>query len=403
MRTAIHWPWGRGAVGASGEGSSATGINGDQDDNSSNWSGAVYLFRYDGTDWNQQAYIKASNTEPDSSITLEQDRFGGTVALSADGNTLAVGAIYEESGATGVNGDQADNSASAAGAVYIFRFDGTDWSQQAYVKASNTERSDLFGHAVELSSDGNTLAVGVNREGSNATGINGDQNNNSAHRAGAVYVFRFNGTDWSQQAYVKASNAEGGDNFGVAIALSRDGNTLAVGAFRESSGATGINGDQSDNSASEAGAVYLFGYDGTDWSQQAYVKASNAGENDVFGRAIALSADGDMLAIGAGGEGSSSMGINGDQNDDSAYSAGAVYTYRFDGTDWSQQAYVKALNPQGGIIRIESGDTFGIAVALSGDGNTLAVGASFEDSNATGINGDYDNDLTERSGAVYLY
>ncbi len=391
------------AVGASGEGSSATGINGDQNDNSSIWAGAAYLFRYDGTDWNQQAYIKASNTEPDPSITLERDRFGSAVALSADGNTLAVGAIHEESGATGVNGDQTDNSASAAGAVYVFRFDGTDWNQQAYIKASNTEAGDLFGEHVDLSSDGNTLAVGATRESSNATGINADQNNNTANSAGAVYVFRFDGTDWSQQAYVKASNAGSGDEFGSSVAISEDGDTLAVGAFRESSGATGVNGDQSDDSTIEAGAAYLFRYDGTDWSQQAYVKASNTGENDIFGGAVALRADGNMLVIGARGEGSSAAGVNGDQYDDSAIYAGAVYTYRFDGMDWGLQAYIKSPNPEGGIFQLESGDSFGTAVALSGDGNTLAVGASFEDSNATGINGDQDNDLTEQSGAVYLY
>ncbi len=116
----------------------------------------------------QEAYIKASNTDAD-------DRFGRSVALSGDGNTLAVGAAQETSAATGVNGDQADNNARFAGAVYVFTRDsGGVWTQQAYIKASNTDRVDRFGRSVALSGDGNTLAVGAFGERSAATGVNGD-------------------------------------------------------------------------------------------------------------------------------------------------------------------------------------------------------------------------------------
>ncbi|MFP4611532.1 MAG: FG-GAP repeat protein, partial [Thiohalophilus sp.] len=81
----------------------------------------------------------------------------------------------------------------------------------------------------------------------------------SASNAGAVYVFSRDSADvWSQQAYVKASNTWAGDRFGWSVALAADGDTLAVGANREDSNATGIDGDQSDNSATESGAVYLY-------------------------------------------------------------------------------------------------------------------------------------------------
>src|SRR5690606_19867542 len=100
------------------------------------------------------------------------------------------------------------------------------WSQQAYIKASNTDAGDWFGFGVALSGDGNTLAVSANSEDSNATGIDGDQADNSAPDAGAVYVFVRDGqAQWSQQAYIKASNAEADDGFGYSVALSRDGNT----------------------------------------------------------------------------------------------------------------------------------------------------------------------------------
>jgi hypothetical protein len=127
-----------------------------------------------------------------------------------------------------------------------------------YVKASNTAAGDEFGLALALSADGSTLAVGAHREDSNATGIGGDSADNSATDSGAVYVFTRASGVWSQQAYVKASNTAAGDEFGLALALSADGSTLAVGAHREDSNATGIGGDQAEDSAVDAGAVYLY-------------------------------------------------------------------------------------------------------------------------------------------------
>ena len=376
-------------VGAPGERSNATGINGDQNDNLIQaGAGAVYVFRFDGTDWGQQAYIKPSNSPG--------GRFGHSIAVSSDGNTLAVGAYAEDSNATGINGDQNDNSAATSGAVYLFRFDGTEWSQHDYIKASNTDVGDMFGHSVALSEEGDTLAVGAWGEDSNATGINGDQNDNSASGAGAVYVFRFDGTEWSQHEYVKASNAGSADAFGKRIAVSADGNTLAVGAVREESAATSINGDQLDNSAPNAGAAYVFRFDGMNWSQQAYIKASNTDSKDFFGGDIAISADGNTLAVGAEGEKSEATGINGNQNDNSAILSGAVYIFRFDGAGWFQEAYAKASNS-------EEGDYFGLDVTLSGDGNTLAVGAPFESSNAVGTNGDQNDNSNGASGAAYIF
>ena len=224
----------------------------------------------------QQAYLKASNTDAN-------DRFGHAVAVSGD--TVVVAADYESSNATGVNGDQSDNSAFVAGAAYVFVRNGTTWSQQAYLKASNTELGDQFGHAVAVSGD--TVVIGANFESSNATGVNGNQSDNSASEAGAAYVFVRNGTTWSQQAYLKASNTDAGDSFGISVAVS--GDTVVVGADLESSNATGVNGNQSDNSADSAGAAYVFVRNGTTWSQQAYLKASNTDAGDAFGISVSIS------------------------------------------------------------------------------------------------------------------
>src|SRR5947207_1465654 len=135
----------------------------------------------------QQAYLKASNTGA-------SDQFGSSIAISED--TIVVGANGEDSNATGVNGDQSNNSASSSGAAYVFVRIGTNWTQQAYLKASNTGGSDFFGTSVEISGD--TILVGAPTEASNATGVNGNQTDNSLSFAGAAYIFVRNGTNWTQ-------------------------------------------------------------------------------------------------------------------------------------------------------------------------------------------------------------
>src|SRR5712691_5889610 len=237
-------------VGAPGEAS-----GGIETDNSAPSAGAVYVYTRSGATWTQQAYIKASNAEAG-------DQFGTSVALSSNGNTLAVGATGEGSALTGVTPGivaetTAGNAAPGAGAVYVLTRSAGIWSQQAYVKASNTGAVDLFGASVSLSGDGNILAVGAIGESSAAVGIGGNQADNSAADAGAVYVFRSIAATWTQQAYVKASNTGSGDYFGTSAALSSDGTTLAVGATGEDSSATGIGGNQADNSAPGAGAAYV--------------------------------------------------------------------------------------------------------------------------------------------------
>ena len=132
------------------------------------------------------------------------------------------------------------------------------WSQQAYIKPSTIGAGDTFGISVALSSDGKALAVGASGEESAATAIGGDQADNSADNAGAVFMFLRANEEWSQETYIKASNSEKGDYFGGFLTMSGDANTLAVSASHEQSSAVGIGGDQADNLAFQSGAVYLF-------------------------------------------------------------------------------------------------------------------------------------------------
>lgn len=400
--------------------------------------------------WKQASVIKASNKE-------DGDQFGFALALSRDGNTMAVSAPMESSSATGINGKQADESAYSSGAVYVYRRTGNGWPQQAYIKASNTGSNDQFGYAVALSADGNTMAVSAVYEDSAARGINGNQADNSAGESGAVYVFTRTGNAWAQQAYIKASNTGGqedGDTFGYTVSLSGDGNTLAVGAPSEDSAAAEINGDQANNSAVGAGALYVFARSGSAWTQQAYVKsptargnalfgysvsldtsgntlaagafdedggkgavhiftrggstwshqarlqASNAERQDSLGTWVAISDDGNTMAAGALDEDSLLTGVNSgntaaaDQATDT--SAGAAYVFTRAGSMWTQQAFFKASN---------SGkeDWFGARMALSGDGNTVVATAPNEDSSAKGIDGNQKDDAAQEAGAAYVF
>ena len=365
-------------VGVPWEDSNATGVNGNGADDSAADSGAAYVFVRSGGVWSQQAYLKASNTGAG-------DRFGGTVGISGD--TLVVGAPNERSNATGVNGNQADDSVFSAGAAYVFVRSGGAWSQEAYLKASNTGAGDQFGSAAI---SGDTLVVGAMYEDSNSTGINGFQTDNNAPNSGAAYVFTRSGGVWSQQAYIKASNSEDSDYFGASLAVSDD--TLVVGAAYEDSSATGVNGIQSNNTATNSGAAYVFVRSGSVWSQQAYLKASNTGTADSFGNSVAVS--GDTVVVGAPVEASNATGVNGDQADNSAFRSGAAYVFVRSGGVWSQQAYLKASNSG-------ADDYFGDSVGVSGD--TVVVGASSEASNATGVNGNQSNNTSANAGAVYVF
>ena len=388
------------AVSAYWEASNAKGINGNQKDDSIPQAGAVYVFiRRDGV-WAQQAYIKASNTgEAGTADTFgEGDQFGFSLAVSADGNTLAVGALTEDSGSSGINGNQADNGAQSAGAVYVFARSGSGWAQQAYVKPANPDAGDMFGYSVSLSADGNTLAVGSFDEDGSGHGINPPVDNRSAG-SGAAYLFTRTGIMWSQQAYIKAANGESQDSFGVQVALSDDGLTLLVGSLDEDCKATGVNASGCDkdwNDDLSMGAAYVFVRAGNSWSQQAFLKASNTGANDWFGSRLALSGDGNTAAIGAALEDSSAKGINGKQDDETASEAGAVYLFTRAATTWRQQAYIKGSNT-------EAYDEFGSSVALDRTGRMLVASARGEDSAARGVNGNQTSNAAAEAGAVYLF
>jgi hypothetical protein len=402
------------AVSAVWEASAATGINGNQNDDSIPQAGAVYVFTRTGTTWAQQAYIKASNTgraPVDNDDFGDGDQFGFTLSLSGDGNTLAAGAVSEDSRASGINNlaFQNDDSAASSGAIYVFTRTGATWSQQAYVKASNSEANDLFAYDVALSFDGNTMVVGsFNEDGSGRT-VNAIPDNRLAAGGGngAVYVFERVGAAWRQTAYVKGSRTEANDALGYSVSISEDGNTIAAGAGEENCLAPGVNPSGCETSrvvppgapavnGGSSGAAYVWARNGNTWTEMAFLKSSNPDQNDWFGVRMALSGDGNTLVVDAQNEDSNAKGINGNQGDNSAEESGAVYVFTRSGNTWVQRAYVKGSNT-------ESFDEFGSSIALTRDGKTMVVGARGESSAAKGMNGNQNDNAAKEAGAAYVF
>jgi len=285
--------------------------------------GAVWVFIRTGTMWTQQG-SKLVGTGAANGASQ-----GWSIALSADGNTLAVGGYAD-----------APIPFTFEGAVWIFTRSGGIWSQQgSKLVGTGAVNPAEQGRSVSLSADGNTLAVGGQRDNTNI---------------GAAWVFTRSGGIWTQQGgkLVGTGNV-GTSRQGNAISLSADGNTMAVGGY-------------SDNSVQ--GAVWIYTRSGTTWTQQGskLVGTGNIGGADQ-GYSVSLSADGNTLASG---------GIR-----DNGF-IGATWIFTRSGTTWIQQG-----NKLVGANNIGASNQ-GWAVSLTGDGNTLAV------------TGPEDNTLV---GAVWIY
>lgn len=369
-------------------------------------SGAVHLFAFQDAGFNGGAlvgtlghgYLGGKNVN----VALDvSDNFGTGVALSANAMQLAVGA-YRDDGA-------ADNRVNA-GAVHLFTFDDTAFSGGRKVgtvgygyggigdvDVAHLGASDEFGIGVALSGDGTRLAVGAHLDDGSA---------NNRPDSGAVHLFSFGagfsdgrhvgiiGQDYAPSVALPASLAIGqrnNDRFGVSVALSGDGTSLAVGAFLDD-GAGGTSGDY--------GAVHLFTLDG-DFKPSKVATlgrgydginnvALNLDVNDYFGRGVALNGDGTRLAVGAPFD-------DGAANNTS--DTGAVHLFTFDAPGFSggRLAATVGVGYAGGDdvpITLRNSDQFGTAVALSADASRLAVGAPLDD----GANNNLGN-----VGAVHLF
>ncbi|PTY38707.1 hypothetical protein BGP77_11040 [Saccharospirillum sp. MSK14-1] len=376
------------AVGAPGESSRARGTDNspDQTDNNdaSSNAGAVYLFKHRPTGWQQEAYIKASNTG-------YSDEFGFALSLNADGSVLAVGARYEGSNAT-INAnpvDQENNDAGKSGAVYLFRNNNGDVRQHTFIKADNPGTNDHFGYALQLNDAGNRLAVGAPGEASPTANTPDDD---TAPNAGAVYVFTENPQGlWQHQQRLKASNAETGDRFGAALAWNDVGDVLAIGAPGERSR---IKNTPTNNDAENAGAVYIWTEANNEWQQQAYLKADAPQAEAFFGTAISINQRGTVVAIGANGSVRQESGFLGSFKPGDA--SQAVHVFNRLGDHWA---------PQPPITAPTDNSAFGTSLQLNAAGTQLVVGDPGESSYRLGIHtpGAELDSRAPHAGSAYWY
>ena len=261
---------------------------------------AEYPVTIDPT-WTEEAILSASDKS-------EGAYFGGSVSVSGD--TAVIGA------------SQADPSGVInAGAAYVFTRNGSTWSEQAILSASDKSESANFGWSVSVSGD--TAVIGAHYADPGGT-----------NNAGAAYVFTRSGTTWSQQAILSASDKSASALFGVSVSLS--GDTAIIGAPYATLAGT-----------RDAGEAYVFTRNGSIWSQQAILSASDKAQYSYFG--ISASVSGDTAIISA-----PYATPSGFQN------AGKAYVFTRNSGTWSEQQILTASDKSAGAL-------LGQSVSMSGD------------------------------------
>ncbi|MEA3391880.1 MAG: choice-of-anchor D domain-containing protein, partial [Candidatus Marinimicrobia bacterium] len=300
-------------------------------------------------DWDQITKIVASDR-------AANDHFGYSVAIS--GNFAIVGACFEDHNVSGTD------SLSKAGSAYIFARSADTWILQQKIVASDRAVEDLFGMSVAIS--GNYAIIGAYQQDEDASGTN------TLINAGAAYIFYNNGSTWTQQQKVVASDRSVYRYFGNSVAIS--GNYAIVGAYREDGDANG------ENSITQAGAAYIFYNDGSSWIQQQKIVASDRASYDEFGLSVAIS--GDYAIVGTCMESEDASGGN------TLGNAGSAYIFVRGGETWTQQQKIVASDR-------ETSDYFGCSVAISGD--HVIVGAYAEDEDTSGTN------TLLTSGSAYIF
>jgi hypothetical protein len=292
------------------------------DDNGGN-SGSAYIFKRDGVNWSEQAKLTAS----DGAVG---DSFGYSVSISGD--YVIIGAVWD------------DDNGSGSGSAYIFKRDGTSWSQQAKLTALGGAASDYFGCSVSISGD--YAIIGANSE--DIYGYGGGSNHGSA------YIFKRDGTNWSEDKRITASDAAEYDYFGCSVSISGD---YAI---------IGANGG--DDNGGDSGSAYIFKRNGTNWSEQAKLVASDGAAGDHFGNSVSIG--GDYAIVGAYWD------------DDNGEDCGSAYIFKRYWTGWGEQDKLTASDGA-------TSDWFGYSVSIGGD--YAIVGAP------------YDGDNGDNSGSAHVY
>ncbi|MCP4612294.1 MAG: hypothetical protein GY845_26660 [Planctomycetes bacterium] len=327
--------------------------------------GSAYIFKREGTSWIQQAKLTIATG------TLG-GRFGESVSI--DGDYAIVGYPCRRG--------------NDSGYVYIYKREGSNWTQVARLYGSVGRQNDRLGASVSISGD-YVIAGAVNTD---------IVDENRFPRRGCAFIFHRTGTSWIEQA-VLIDLGSGRDEFGGSVSISGD---YAVAASE-------LNHDPYRNLS---GAAYVYKREGTSWTEQAKLRASDGSVSDSFGRTISIS--GDYIIVGAvdstyifkrdgtnwteqtkltGLEGSEGgpvlihgdyiiVGAPNDNDDLGGPNYGSAYIFKRVGTDWIQEVKLRAWD---GAVN----DHFGSSVSI--DGYYIIVGAGGDD------------DMGKDSGSAYIF
>jgi protocatechuate 3,4-dioxygenase beta subunit len=280
-------------------------------------AGSAYIFKRDGEEWKQTAQLFASTK-------ASNDQFGSSVSISGD---YAI---------VGAQNYDFNSSTTDTGAAFIYKRENETWTQMAKIFADDKAQSDYFGEAVCISGD--YAIVGAR--------LNDDKGSDS----GSVYIFKNNGTQWTQQQKLTANDGAASDHFGNAVSIS--GDYAIVGAYNDDNG---------------IGSAYIFKREEAQWTQLQKLIAYDGAANDHFGSAVSIS---DNYAI-----------IGAESDDDKATETGSVYIFKKEGSNFITWAKHTAWDGA-------ASDYFGHAVAISD--HMVIIGSRLDD------------DRGQDSGSAYI-
>ncbi len=238
--------------------------------------GSIYIFKRDDNNWVQEVKLTANDG-------MVMDWFGTSVSISGDYIIVGAPGSYDDTGL-----------------AYIFRREGNTWTQEATLIASDSTKGHGFGRYVSISGDYVIVGAPWNHE-----------------NPGSAYIFRREGSTWSEEARLIASDGEWGDEFGTSVSISGDYTVI------------GAPGDNNDNGIN-AGSAYIFKRDGNTWIQEVKLIQSDNTE-DYFGTSAAI--DEDYIIIGAKEYNKYGLSFGGSAN-----------IYKHNGDNWVQEAKLTAKN-----------------------------------------------------------
>lgn len=276
-------------------------------------AGAAYIYHRTGLIYREKQKI----IDPTGGSS---DRFGSSVVVSSDGSLLLIGA---QSGY---------NTTARTGFVRPFVYDGVSYVPTDKIVASDGAASDNFGYSVAMSSDKSIIIVGSY----------GDDD--TVNNSGSVYVFKHDGTSYSQAQKLTAYDADSNDRFGWSAAISSDNSTIVVGSY------------QDDDKGAESGSVYIFRYNGNNYEHAQKLIATDGAAGDEFGFSISISSDASIIVVGSR------------RDDDKGSDSGSAYVFKHNGQSYQE---IKKLV---GNKNVTSGG-FGYSVAIAGDTYQIVVGA----------------------------